>query len=46
MSNSFTVHMNQEYWKDPEAFRPERFISNNGQYHADERRCLKNYSDS
>jgi len=46
MSNSYTIHMDQEYWKDPEAFRPERFISNNGQYHADERRCHKNYWDS
>jgi len=36
-SNSYSVHMDQEYWKDPETFRPERFLSENGQYHADER---------
>ena len=36
-SNVYTVHMDQEYWKDPEKFRPERFLTNNGQYEADER---------
>merc|ERR1719430_155798 len=26
MSNSYTIHMDQTYWGDPENFRPERFI--------------------
>ena len=37
MSNYYTVHMDQDYWKDPSTFRPERFLSDNGQYQADER---------
>ena len=36
-SNSYTVHMDHDYWKDPGTFRPERFLTNNGQYQADER---------
>merc|ERR1712168_1651169 len=36
-SNSYTVHMDQDYWKDPETFRPERFLNENGQYKSDER---------
>jgi len=27
MSNSYTIHMDQTYWGDPDNFRPERFIS-------------------
>jgi len=26
MANLYNVHMNQAYWKDPENFRPERFL--------------------
>ena len=36
-SNSYTVHMDQDYWKDPETFRPERFLNEKGQYKSDER---------
>ena len=36
MSNIYSVHMDKDYWKDPEVFRPERFIVG-GQFRADER---------
>lgn len=28
----FSVNMDKEYWKDPENFRPERFLNDNGEY--------------
>ena len=29
--NIWALHMNKEAWGDPEAFRPERFLDDNGQ---------------
>ena len=31
------VHMEPSYWGDPEAFRPERFINEDGSFRRDER---------
>ena len=31
MPNFWALHMNKEAWGDPEAFRPERFLDDNGQ---------------
>lgn len=28
----YSLNMDKQYWKDPEIFRPERFINKNGQY--------------
>ena len=28
--NILALHMNKDVWGDPEAFRPERFLDNNG----------------
>ena len=36
MSSTYTLHMDQGYWGDPEVFRPERFISE-GRFAHDER---------
>lgn len=36
MTNLYPTHMDEEYWKDPEVFRPTRFISNN-KFISDER---------
>ena len=37
LSSTYSVHMDQRYWRDPEVFRPERFITPEGKYRADER---------
>ncbi|XP_063611949.1 methyl farnesoate epoxidase-like [Penaeus indicus] len=37
MNNLYSVHMDPEYWGDPENFRPERFINADGTFHKDER---------
>ena len=36
MSNSYTIHMDQTYWGDPDNFRPDRFISDQ-KFRPDER---------
>ena len=36
MTNYYSTHMDEEYWKDPKVFRPRRFISE-GKYAPDER---------
>ena len=36
MTSSYSVHMDQQYWKDPETFRPERFF-HEGSFRPDER---------
>lgn len=28
----YSLNMDEEYWKDPHVFRPERFLNENGQY--------------
>lgn len=30
----YSLNMDEEYWSDPHAFRPERFLDENGQYTA------------
>lgn len=37
MNNLYSVHMDPEYWGDPENFRPERFINADGTFRKDER---------
>ena len=37
LSSTYSVHMDQSYWGDPEIFRPERFITPEGKYRADDR---------
>ncbi|CAL8121426.1 unnamed protein product [Orchesella dallaii] len=37
MANIYNVHHDKCYWKDPEIFRPERFIDDNGQFIGDPR---------
>lgn len=35
--NVYAVHHDQEYWKDPEEFRPERFLDNQNKLISHER---------
>lgn len=28
----YSLNMDEEYWKDPHVFRPERFLNDNGEY--------------
>ena len=37
LSSTYSVHMDQSYWGDPDTFRPERFITPEGKYRADDR---------
>ena len=36
MTSSYSVHMDSQYWKDPESFRPDRFL-HEGRFTPDER---------
>lgn len=36
-ANIYAVHHSNEYWEDPEVFRPERFFDENGNVHSTER---------
>ncbi|ODM88974.1 Cytochrome P450 1A1 [Orchesella cincta] len=38
-SNHYSVHMDKEYWGDPEVFRPDRFINEKGEFVLDKRVC-------
>ena len=31
-SNTWAIHLDERYWPDPEAFLPERWLNENGQY--------------
>lgn len=33
----YSVHMDKNYWGDPEKFRPERFLDANGNFINDEK---------
>lgn len=33
----YSVHMDKEYWGDPEVFRPERFLNKEGKIIYDDR---------
>lgn len=37
VSNHYSVHMDEKYWKDPETFRPQRFINEKGEFVEDKR---------
>ena len=37
MINVYSVHMDKDYWGDPETFRPERFLTPEGTLRKDER---------
>ena len=37
LSNHYSVHMNKEYWEDPEVFRPQRFINEKGEFVPDKK---------
>ena len=32
IANTWSVHFDERHWKDPEAFLPERWLDENGQY--------------
>merc|ERR1712227_363832 len=32
MYNTYTLHMDKDYWGDPEVFRPERFLDEQGKF--------------
>lgn len=35
LANLMSVHQDKKHWGDPEAFRPERFIDDNGNFVSD-----------
>lgn len=35
VGNLTSVHMDEDHWKDPRVFRPERFIDEKGQFQTD-----------
>jgi len=39
ISNHYSIQMDEDYWKDPQNFRPERFINEKGEYVQDKRVC-------
>ena len=41
MTNIWTIHHKEEYYKDPLEFRPERFVNENGELM--EKREMKNF---
>ena len=43
MVNLWSVHMDPKIWGDPENFRPERFITQDGTFKKDEHLMLFGY---
>ena len=37
LASKALLHSNQEDWKDPNEFRPERFLDSDGQFQRDDR---------
>ncbi|CAH1235119.1 unnamed protein product [Diabrotica balteata] len=40
LTNLFSVHMDENYWKDPHAFRPERFLTDHGDIFVDDKHYI------
>lgn len=37
LTSLYSIHMDRNYWKDPEVFRPERFLKTDGKEAIDEK---------